>query len=242
MRCVLVPRRWCVWRILTVTRTHELAPEQVRKEFHDLDGGLRLQLGAQVGALADDVWAGVLRHRDDRVFDRAVRYRALWVGGISAQPTAVGSNDRLRDGHAEDGAGGEENLRADARAEVGDFDGRVLVGRRAVQYLCRAAGRRPHRADGCVCDRMPAASGEFVLRAAEAAGQDRHYDAGQAADRSAAGREHDGEFQAAGDGGADDAAEVAVSCEFSVVSSQLNVKPLLDTFVILSAARAALAR
>ncbi len=80
----------------------------------------------------------------------------------------------------------------------------------------------PDRADGCVCDRLPAASGESVLRAAEAAGQDRHYDAGQAADRSAAGREHDGEFQAAGDGGADDAAEVAVSCEFSVVSSQLN--------------------
>ena len=59
---------------------------------------------------------------------------------------------------------------------------------------------------GCVCDRMPAASGEFVLRAAQAAGQDRHHDDCEAAHRSAAGREHDGELQAAGDGGADDAA------------------------------------
>src|SRR5882762_6877529 len=170
MRCVLLPHQRRVWHILAGTRPHELAPEQVRKEFHDLDGGLRLQLGPQVGALADDVWAGVLRDRDDRVIDRAVRYRALWVGGISAQPAAVGSDDRLGDGHAEDGAGGEENLRSDARAEVGDFDGRVLVGRRAVQYLCGAAGRGPDRTDGCVCDWMPAASGEFVLRAAQAAG------------------------------------------------------------------------
>src|SRR6202140_110780 len=135
MRCGLLPHRRRVWRILAGTRTHELAPEQVRKEFHDLDGGLRLQLGAQVGALADDVWAGLLRHRDDRVIDGAFRHRALWVGGVSAEPAAVGSDDRLGDGHAEDGAGGEENLRSDARAEVGDSDGRVLVGRWAVQYL-----------------------------------------------------------------------------------------------------------
>src|ERR1035438_5007936 len=63
-------------------RSHELAAEQIRKEFHDFDGGLRLQLGAQVGALADDVWAGLLCNRDDRVFDGALRYCALWVGGI----------------------------------------------------------------------------------------------------------------------------------------------------------------
>src|SRR5271169_2572459 len=74
------------WVILYCKRAHELAAEQIRKEFHDLDGGLRLQLGAQVGALADDVWAGVLRYRNDRVFHRALRYRALWLGGISAQP------------------------------------------------------------------------------------------------------------------------------------------------------------
>src|SRR5258708_14405849 len=111
-------RRRCVWRILAVTRTHELAPEQVRKEFHDLDGGLRLQLGAQVGALADDVWAGVLRHRDDRVIDGAVRYRALWLGGISAQPSSVGSDDRFRHGYPEDVDAGAGNLRANARRQV----------------------------------------------------------------------------------------------------------------------------
>src|SRR5271157_5153509 len=121
-------------------RPHELAAEQIRKEFHDLDRGLRLQLGAQVGALADDVWTRVLRYRDDRVFDLTLRYRTLWRGGISPQPAAVGPDDRLRHRHAEDGAGGEKNLRTDARAEVGDLDGRLLIGRRPVQYLCRAAG------------------------------------------------------------------------------------------------------
>src|SRR5260370_2328083 len=35
------------------TRPHELAPKQVRKELHDLNGGLRLQLAAHVSALAD---------------------------------------------------------------------------------------------------------------------------------------------------------------------------------------------
>src|SRR5271169_677890 len=108
------------WVILYCKRAHELAAEQIRKEFHDLDSGLRLQLGAQVGALADDVWSGVLRHRDDRVFHRALRYRAFRVGGISSQPAPVGSDDSLRHGHAEDGAGGEAHLRSDARAEVGD--------------------------------------------------------------------------------------------------------------------------
>jgi len=38
----------------------------VRKELHDYVGGLRFQLGAEERHLAANVWAGVLRDRDDR--------------------------------------------------------------------------------------------------------------------------------------------------------------------------------
>ena len=58
----------------------------------------------------------------------------------------------------------------------------------------------------------------LFLRAAQAAGQDRSDDAGEAAHRSAAGSEHGGEFQAAGDDRADAAAEIAVSFQLSAVS------------------------
>jgi hypothetical protein len=40
---------------------HGLAAKQVRKEFPDHHGGLRLQLGSEVGSVAYDVWAGLLR-------------------------------------------------------------------------------------------------------------------------------------------------------------------------------------
>src|SRR5260370_38224524 len=46
----------------------------VRKEFHDYVGGLRVQLGAEERHLAAHVWTGVLRQRDDRFDDFAVRY------------------------------------------------------------------------------------------------------------------------------------------------------------------------
>src|ERR1035441_2382525 len=81
---------------------------------------------------------------------------------------------------------------------------------------------------------VPGTPGEPVLRAAQAAGQDRHHDLGQEADRSAPGREHDGEFQAPGNGSADNAAEIG---QFSVVSSQFSVNLLLYTLVILSEAK-----
>jgi NADH-quinone oxidoreductase B subunit len=52
------------------TRTiHELARKPVRKELPDYHRGLRVQLGAQIGALADDVRTRLLCDRDDRLFE-----------------------------------------------------------------------------------------------------------------------------------------------------------------------------
>ena len=62
--------------------------------------------------------------------------------------------------------------------------------------------------DGCLRHRMPAASREPFLRAAQTAGQDRHHDAGEEADRSPARSQHGRELQAPGDDRANNATEV----------------------------------
>jgi hypothetical protein len=41
---------------------------------------------AQVGGLADDVWPGLLRDRDDRLFHFALRHRALWLEVFRPSP------------------------------------------------------------------------------------------------------------------------------------------------------------
>ena len=51
-------------------KAHELVTEQIRKEFPDHHGRLRLQLGAEVVGLADDLRLGLLRDRDDCVLHR----------------------------------------------------------------------------------------------------------------------------------------------------------------------------
>src|SRR5213080_3625254 len=77
-----------------------------------------------------------------------------------------------------------------ARFEVGDLDGSVLLGRWSIQYLCGAAGRGQDCSHRCLCDWLPAASGEPVLCLAEVAGQDRSDVAGKAPHRSPVGSAH----------------------------------------------------
>ena len=67
---------------------------------------------------------------------------------------------------------GTVTLRPDARPEVGDLYGRVLVCRWAVQYIRCAAGRGQNCSNRCLCNRLPASPREPLLRAAEIAGQD----------------------------------------------------------------------
>src|SRR6266852_3959775 len=86
----------------------------VRKEFHDHLGGLRVQLGAEERHLAADVWTGVLRDRDDRFDDFAVRYGEVWSGSIPAIAAPGGPDDRGRYGDVEDGAGPKARVGADA--------------------------------------------------------------------------------------------------------------------------------
>src|SRR4029077_586878 len=140
------------------------------------------------------------------------------IGSFSAQSAAIGFDDRLGHRNPEDGTRSEAYLRPDARPEAGDFDGSLLVGGRPVQYLCGSAGRRQDCAGGCLCYWLSAPPGKSFLRAAETAGQDRHHDAGQEADRSSLAGRHGRELQAPGDDRADAAAEIAVSSWSLVVS------------------------
>src|SRR5262249_40404593 len=71
---------------------------------------------------------------------------------------AGGSPDRLRPRRPQDGAADPAGLRADARAEVGDRDGRLRELRRDVQQLHGAAGGRQDRPGGHPRPRLPAAA------------------------------------------------------------------------------------
>ena len=76
--------------------------------------------------MAADVWAGLLRDRNDRVNYLAIRHCAVRRGSFSAFAAASGPDDCGRDGDAENVAGAEARVGPDARAEVVHFDGRVF--------------------------------------------------------------------------------------------------------------------
>jgi len=86
-----------------------------------------------------------------------------------------------------------------------------FLGRWPLQYIRGAARGGQDRPYGCLRDRVPASSGEPVLRAAEAAGQNRPNVAGKEAHGSAVRREHGGEFQAPGDDRSDVAAKIVLN-------------------------------
>src|SRR4029077_19423075 len=57
---------------------------------------------------------------------------------------------------AKNGPGAPPHLRPDARAQVGDLDGRVRIDRRRLRQLRARAGRRPDRPGRRVCAGLPA--------------------------------------------------------------------------------------
>ncbi len=77
---------------------------------------------------------------------------------FSADPAPGRPDDRRRPGQPEDGSGAAAALRPDARAQVGDLDGRLRQLRRHVQQLRHRPGRRPRRPGRHVPARLPAAA------------------------------------------------------------------------------------
>ena len=102
--------------------------------------------------LARHLRARVLRDRDDVDRLRALRRRALRRRGVPIVAAPGRPADRLRPRRAQDGGAAAPDLRPDARAEVGDRDGRLRELGRDVQQLHRAPGRRQdHRRSTSTC-------------------------------------------------------------------------------------------
>ena len=112
--------------------------------------------GRRVGAdeldVARHVRARVLRDRDDVDRREPLRHRALRDGAVPRLAAPGRPADRLRPRLAQDGRAAAPDLRPDARAEVGDRDGRLrVVGRHVQQLRDRAVGRQDRRRSTCTC-------------------------------------------------------------------------------------------
>ena len=107
--------------------------------------------------LPADLRARLLRDRDDVDRRRAPRHRALRVRGVPRLAAPGRPDHPLGPGQHQDGAGHPPDLRPDARAEVGDLDGRVLlVDGRVQQLRARPVGQVP--ADRRARPGLPAAA------------------------------------------------------------------------------------
>src|SRR5262249_27916836 len=116
------------------------------------------RLGADEVDVARHVRARLLRDRDDVDRLRALRHRALRDGGLPLLAAAGRPPDRLRPRVEQDGCAAAADLRPDARAEVGDRDGRLReLGRDVQQLRDRAVGRQDH-AGRHLRARLPAAA------------------------------------------------------------------------------------
>src|SRR5215216_6405504 len=126
------------------------------------------RLGAGEFDLPGHVRPGLLRDRDDVDRQPALRYRPLRRGEHAGLAAAGGHADPLRAGVDQDGAGRPAHLRPDARAQVGDRDGRLLLLRRHVRELRRGAGGGQVHARRHPRARLPAPARGARLRVQQA--------------------------------------------------------------------------
>ena len=109
--------------------------------------------------VAGDLRARLLRDRDDVDRLLALRHRPLRDGEVQLLAAPGRPDDRLRPRGAQDGGAAAPGLRPDARAEVGDRDGRLRELRRDVQQLHDPPGRRQDRPRRHPRARLPAPPG-----------------------------------------------------------------------------------
>ena len=99
------------------------------------------RLGADEVDVARHLRARVLRDRDDVDRLEPLRHRALRDGGVPLLAAPGRPADRLRPRVAQDGRAAAPDLRPDARAEVGDRDGRLRVARAGCSTTTRSSSR-----------------------------------------------------------------------------------------------------
>src|SRR6266567_3087740 len=100
-----------------------------------------------------------------------VRYRAVRRGSDAILAATMRRDDCCRHSHIQNGAGGETNLRANARAKMGDRHGCVRLHRRHVSLLRRSARDRSTFAGRCLHFRLPATTRSAAGRLDETAGE-----------------------------------------------------------------------
>lgn len=76
--------------------------------------------------VAHDLWTCVLCCRDDARGRGQVRLGPLW-GGVPGQPQTERCHDSRRHPHQQDGSSPSQGLRPDARAKMGDLNGKVRI-------------------------------------------------------------------------------------------------------------------
>ncbi len=128
-------------------------------------------MGALERVLPPRLRTGLLR--DGAVPRRRPAYghRPVRVRSVQSITAASRPDHSCRAGVDQDGADHSEALRPDARAEVGDLDGRLLQLDGGVQQLRARAGRQVH-ADRRACPRLSATPGVADARRVEAAQDD----------------------------------------------------------------------
>jgi hypothetical protein len=140
-----------------------------QRDFYALRCGA--QLGAKKFALANADGSRLLRNRIDGYGRVPVRHRAVRRGSDAILAATMRRDDRCRHSHIQNGAGGETNLRANARTEMGDRHGRVRLHRRHVSLLRRPARDRSTFAGRCLHFRLPATTRSAASRLDETAGE-----------------------------------------------------------------------
>src|SRR5262249_17474577 len=136
---------------------------------HD-EGRYAPQLGPQVLDVPVPVRDGVLRHGVHVGRRAALRPRPLRLRVAALLAASGGPPDGRRHHHPPPGAGAEEGLRPDGRAQVGDRVRRLHLLGRPLQQLRGRAGHRHDHPRRRLHSRLPAAAGGGARRPDEAPG------------------------------------------------------------------------
>ena len=131
-------------------------PGSTRRQRHHHDARRGRQVGPALVDLADAVRHRLLRHRVHGAVGLALRHRPLRRRGAALLAAPGRPDVRGRHDRRQAGPGPEDDLRPDARAQVGDLDGRLRLVGRLLPLVPRDAGHRRDHPGGRLRARLPA--------------------------------------------------------------------------------------
>ena len=154
-------------------------PRRRQRDHHDARRGR--QVGTALLDLADAVRHRLLRDRVHGAVGLALRHRPLRRRGAALLAAPGRPDVRGRHDPRQARPGPEDDLRPDARAQVGDLDGRLRLVGRLLPLVPRDAGDRRDHPGGRLRARLPAVARGPDRGAHEDPGQDQERRAGEGA-------------------------------------------------------------